>query len=256
VSNVILGIPIWSDGLEALVAQSIRSIDARMRGARPYVFACANPHSLAVAERDPEFKKALGSADAVVPDGVGVQLAASLSGRHLGPRITGSDYFKALMAELDVCGGRVGFFGSKREVLERLVARVNAEYPGVRVIKAIAPPFGDWSEAADTAFVDELSSAELDVLWVGMTAPKQEKWVHKNCERLSTSVVGSIGAVFDYFAGTVKRAPHWVCEAGLEWAYRFAKEPARLWERNFVSGPRFIGLAMGEVLAMRAQRHR
>jgi N-acetylglucosaminyldiphosphoundecaprenol N-acetyl-beta-D-mannosaminyltransferase len=254
-SNAILGVPIWCDGLEVLVNRSVEAIESAGRcNSKPYVFACANPHSLAVAERDTEFKTALCSADAVVADGVGVQVAASLSGRSLGPRITGSDYFEAMMTELDGRRGRVGFFGSKPEVLERLISRVRIKFPNVEIVSVIAPPFGEWDEHVDRRFVGEISASSLDMLWVGMTAPKQEKWVQRNAEALGAGAVGSIGAVFDYFAGTVKRAPKWVCQAGLEWAYRFAKEPGRLWERNFVSAPRFMGLAMSEALAQRARR--
>jgi N-acetylglucosaminyldiphosphoundecaprenol N-acetyl-beta-D-mannosaminyltransferase len=254
-SNAILGVPIWSEGLEALVSQSVEAIETANRGnGKPYVFACANPHSLAVAERDIEFKSALCSADAVVADGVGVQVAATLAGRSLGPRITGSDYFSAMMTELNARRGRVGFFGSKPEVLDPLISRVRAKFPSVEVVSVISPPFGEWDEDVDQRFVGEIAASSLDMLWVGMTAPKQEKWVQRNVEALGAGAVGSIGAVFDYFAGTVKRAPRWVCQAGLEWAYRFAKEPGRLWERNFVSAPKFIGLAMGEAIALRVGR--
>jgi N-acetylglucosaminyldiphosphoundecaprenol N-acetyl-beta-D-mannosaminyltransferase len=255
IGNVILDVPIWSDGLDALLERSIDAIDTRAgRATSPYIFACANPHSLAVAERDHEFKRALQGADAVVADGVGLQFAARATGRNLGPRITGSDYFGALMGALDARGGRVGFFGSKPEVLARLVERVNTEFPRVQVATAISPPYGDWSDDTNNQYIAHIAACKLDALWVGMTAPKQEKWVQTNAARLASGVVGSVGAVFDYFAGTVKRAPNWVCAAGLEWAYRFSREPARLWRRNFVSTPQFIGLAVGEALGLRSSR--
>ena len=92
-----------------------------------------------------------------------------------------------------------------------------------------------------TAVINE---ATPDVLWVGMTAPKQEKWVAANCGRLNARVIGSIGAVFDFYAGTYSRAPRWILKIGLEWAYRFILEPRRMWRRNFVSTPRFIWLVL------------
>jgi N-acetylglucosaminyldiphosphoundecaprenol N-acetyl-beta-D-mannosaminyltransferase len=248
-ANSLLGVRIWKDGLAQLVDTSLAAIDARASSHRPFTFACANPHSLTVAERDPVFKQALRESDAVVADGVGMQIAARLCGRSLGPRITGIDYFRALMAALDRRGGaRVAYFGSRESVLEQLVARGGAAFPQVSVSRAISPPYGNWSRETNQRFIDEINESKPDVLWVGMTAPKQEKWVRENQHQLDCGVVGSIGAVFDYFAGTVQRAPEWVCDMGLEWAYRLSREPRRLWHRTFVSAPQFLGLAMSEAL--------
>ena len=88
--------------------------------------------------------------------------------------------------------------------------------------------------------VQIINDANPDVLWVGMTAPKQEKWVEANSQQLNTPVIGSIGAVFDFYAGTKRRAPQWIYRIGLEWAYRFILEPRRMWQRNVVSAPKFV----------------
>ncbi|HEU4780696.1 MAG TPA: WecB/TagA/CpsF family glycosyltransferase [Steroidobacteraceae bacterium] len=251
----ILGVSIWNEGLDALLARTLAAIHAhRAEAARPFVFACANPHSLVVAERDQEFTAALHEADAVVADGVGLTFAARICRRDLGPRITGSDYFVATMQALNERGGRVAFFGSKPEVLALLSGRCRREFPHVTIAATISPPWGAWSQAQDAQFTAQIRDAHVDVLWVGLTAPKQEKWVQRNLGALQAGAVGSIGAVFDYFAGTVVRAPKWICDRGLEWAWRFAREPARLWERNLVSGPRFLALAVAEALGLRPDR--
>lgn len=249
-----LGIPIWERALSDLLDESMAAITSRAVRNRPFVFACANPHSLAVAGRDPVFRSALLDADAVVADGVGVRLAASLCGRRVGPRITGTDYFRALMGALDARGhGRVTLFGSRPQVLELLMARGIAEFPNVSFAKAISPPFGEWPDEDNARFIEEINASQPDVLWVGMTAPKQEKWVRANQQALRCGVLASIGAVFDYYAGTVQRAPQWVCDMGFEWAYRLGREPKRLWERTFVSAPQFLGLAVSEVFRGRTQ---
>jgi N-acetylglucosaminyldiphosphoundecaprenol N-acetyl-beta-D-mannosaminyltransferase len=244
----VLGVPLWSSGLAPLLELSLHAIDAHRAGnGHPFVFACANPHSLVVSDRDAEFKSALNAATAVVADGVGLTLVARrLYGNAMLPRITGSDYFDAVMTALDRRAGRVAFFGSRPEVLQLITARCATRYPRVHIVATISPPYGNWAPDADAAYLQQIREANPDVLWVGMTAPKQEKWVHANLERICAGMVGSIGAVFEYFAGTVKRAPQWVCRLGLEWAYRFAHEPARLWERNFISTPQFMGLALRE----------
>ena len=96
--------------------------------------------------------------------------------------------------------------------------------------------------------IEALGRAKPDVLWVGMTAPKQEKWVASNAAQLGIPLIGSVGAVFDYYAGVTHRAPQWICNLGLEWLYRLPREPKRLWRRTFVSAPTFLWLAFLERL--------
>lgn len=92
--------------------------------------------------------------------------------------------------------------------------------------------------------VAKIQEARPDVLWVGMTAPKQEKWVEENRRQLDVAVIGSIGAVFDFYAGTHPRAPQWICKMGIEWMYRVIREPRRMWRRNFISSPKFVALVI------------
>jgi N-acetylglucosaminyldiphosphoundecaprenol N-acetyl-beta-D-mannosaminyltransferase len=210
-----------------------------------FVFACANPHSLTIARRDGHFRDALEMASAVVADGVGCQLAATLTGVSVGPRITGHDFFLALMATLNRTGGRAFFFGSSEDVLGKLTDRVKFAFPLVTVA-TLSPPFRSWSEEENREMIKEIRQFNPDVLWVGMTAPKQEKWVAANIAQLEVPVVGSIGAVFAYYAGVTPRAPQWICDIGLEWLYRLPREPRRLWRRTLVSAPAFLWFVLLE----------
>src|SRR5262249_49714465 len=155
-------------------------------------------------------------------------VARNLYGNRQLPRITGSDYFQAVMRALDQRAGRAMFLGSRPEVLRLIVDRCAVHFPRVTIAGTISPPYGNWSQELDAEDVRSIGAARPEVLWVGMPAPKREKWVQANRERIHAGLVGSIGAVFDYFGGTVRRAPDWVCRAGLEWAYRLAHEPKRL----------------------------
>jgi N-acetylglucosaminyldiphosphoundecaprenol N-acetyl-beta-D-mannosaminyltransferase len=218
---------------------------AIVRKRPPVIFACANPHSLVVARHDGSFQSALTQANLVVADGVGVSIMARLVGVQIGPRITGTDYFQAVLSALQQRGGgRVFFFGSSQRVLELIAKRLAADFPSLTLCGALSPPFGSWSDEEDRRMVQVINDANPDVLWVGMTAPKQEKWVEANRRQLNTPVIGSIGAVFDFYAGTYARAPQWICRIGLEWAYRFILEPRRMWERNVVSAPKFVWLVL------------
>jgi N-acetylglucosaminyldiphosphoundecaprenol N-acetyl-beta-D-mannosaminyltransferase len=209
------------------------------------VLVCANPHSLVVAQRDGHFLSALMHADHVVADGVGVSFMARLVGVQIGPRITGTDYFYAvLMALQQRGGGRVFFFGSSQRVLDLITQRFARDFPALTLCGVYSPPFGSWTEEQNRRMVQVINDAKPDVLWVGMTAPKQEKWVEENRHNLAVPVIASIGAVFDFYAGTYARAPQWVCRIGLEWAYRFILEPRRMWRRNCVSAPKFLWLVL------------
>jgi N-acetylglucosaminyldiphosphoundecaprenol N-acetyl-beta-D-mannosaminyltransferase len=241
----LLGVRIGAGSLSEVTAAARAAIDER----RPFVFACANPHSLVVARTDAGFRDALENASAVVADGVGCQWGAMLSGASVGPRITGSDFFRSIMTVLDQRGGRAFFFGSSNAVLSKLLERVCDDFPRVKV-ESLSPPFRAWSEDENLAMIEDIRASNSDVLWVGMTAPKQEKWVASNIGRLNVPVVGSIGAVFDYYAGVTHRAPQWICDAGLEWLYRLPREPRRLWRRTFLSAPAFLWYVLLERIGM------
>jgi N-acetylglucosaminyldiphosphoundecaprenol N-acetyl-beta-D-mannosaminyltransferase len=241
-AGFLLGIPIDRKSLREGTAEALQAID---RSRPQVVFACANPHSLVVAQQDAHFHAALTHADFVVADGIGAALMTRFVGIQIGPRITGTDYFQGVLNALQQRGsGRVFFFGSSQQVLGRISKRFAADFPELTLCGALSPPFGTWSEEENHRMVKAINDAEPDVLWVGMTAPKQEKWVEANRRQLTVPVIGSIGAVFDFYAGTYSRAPKWVCDIGLEWAYRFILEPQRMWRRNFVSAPKFVWLVI------------
>lgn len=245
VESRLLGVRMETRSLPDLVTESLTALRERRE---PFIFACANPHSLVIARDDVEFREALDRASTVVADGVGCKWAAALTGSVVGPRITGSDFFVAVMSALNQSGGRAFFFGSRDEVLVKLGERVNRHFPRVTV-STLSPPFGQWSDDENMAMIDRVRAFSPDVLWVGMTAPKQEKWVARNARRLNVPVIGSIGAVFDYYAGVTQRAPPWICKLGLEWLYRLPREPRRLWRRTLVSAPQFLWLVVRERLA-------
>lgn len=249
-AGFLLDVPIDRKSLAVVTKESLEAIHGKIP---QRVFACANPHSLVVAQDDPGFQSALTQANLVVADGVGVTAMARWAGVEIGLRITGTDYFQAVLGALQQQGrGRVFFFGSSQRVLDLIAKRFAVDYPGVTMCGTLSPPFGAWSEEENRRMIQVINDAKPDVLWVGMTAPKQEKWVESNRQRLSASVIGSIGAVFDFYAGTYSRAPQWICRMGFEWAYRFMLEPRRMWQRNVVSAPKFVWLVLWQhVLGMK-----
>ncbi len=243
----LLGYDISNAGCESDVERTLQWIDM---GEAPRVVACANPHSLVVAGRDPLFGEALERADLLLPDGVGVIVAARLLGLPLAGRVVGYDFFLNLTGHVAARGGaRYFFLGAADATLERIVRRLREEFPAVSVCGCHAPPFGDeFSREENDLIVDLINRAAPDVLWVGMTAPRQEKWIQKHRHRLRVPCVAAIGAVFDFYSGNKLRSPPLWQRLGLEWLHRLVREPFRLWERSVVSAPLFLAMVVRERL--------
>ncbi|HLN24990.1 MAG TPA: WecB/TagA/CpsF family glycosyltransferase [Patescibacteria group bacterium] len=247
----ILGYNISNGGLLADADTAWRMI---LSGVPGRYMACANPHSIVTARVDPDFRLALKSADLLLPDGSGILVAARGLGLPMQERVAGFEFFGEIARRAQAQGGQSFFFlGSTPLVLERLTARLARDFPAIRVAGSCSPPFRDsFTEAENAEMCRQINESGASVLWVGMTAPKQEKWLRANCHRLQPAFSGAIGAVFDFYAGTSKRAPQWVRNLGLEWLPRLLRNPRRLWQRNFVSSPLFLSMVMRERLRLRA----
>lgn len=235
----ILGYNVVASG-PGLCVDAIASWTRGGTGAR--WLACLNPHSYAVALRSDRFRRALSDADWLVADGVGVVLASRLLGGRIPGRTTGIDVFFGLSEKLNATGGaRVFFLGSREDTLERIRVRYSAEFPAVQIVGTYSPPFASEFTAHQLdEMVGAVNAAAPDVLWVAMTAPKQETWIHEVKHRLDVRFVAAIGAVFDFYAGTIQRSPPVFQRYGLEWLPRLLQEPRRLWRRTFVSAPVFV----------------
>ncbi len=210
--------------------------------------ACINPHSYVVAKHDPSFKQALKSADWLIPDGSGIVLASRMLGGVIRERITGSDVFKGVHDRLKHTGGRVFFLGATEDTLSAIRTKMRIEYPNICVAGLYSPPFKPvFSEEDTNAMVAAINSSAPDVLWVGMTSPKQDLWIHANQHRLNVRFAAGVGAVFDFYVGRVKRSHPFFQRLGLEWLPRLLREPRRLWRRMCISAPIFLWDVMREV---------
>ena len=197
-----------------------------------------NAHSFNVALKDERFNAALRASDALVADGIGIVWAAKLKGVKGLRKISGFDLFQASMELADEQKLTVGFLGSTPEVLDLILTRASDEYPGA-VIKTLSPPFADgFSDAEAQDLLKKIGG--VDILFVGMTAPKQEKFAQQIREYVDARAVLSIGAVFDFYAGTTKRAHPIFIRLGLEWLGRSIADPKRLGKRNLVAIPTFL----------------
>jgi N-acetylglucosaminyldiphosphoundecaprenol N-acetyl-beta-D-mannosaminyltransferase len=199
-----------------------------------------NPHSYCVAKKDGAFKEALQQSDFLLADGVGIVLAAKvLNGVNI-EKIAGFDVFMHFMHQLNKKSGNGFFMGASPNTLEKIKERAAKDFPNVK-INTYSPPYkAVFTREESQQMCESINAVQPDVLFVGMTAPKQEKWVYEYKEQLNANIICSIGAVFDFYAGTVKRPSQFWIKLGLEWLPRFIKEPRRLAERNLVSTPKFV----------------
>ena len=215
-----------------------------------------NAHSYNVAQKDQEFAEALRGGDYLIPDGSSIVKACRwLKGKSQPKeRIAGWDLFAFEMQRMNANDNvnvnvnknenvkkRVMFMGSSEKVLRLIRERVAVDYPNLEVVTYSPPYKKEFSEEDNQTIIKAINEAKPDLLWIGMTAPKQEKWTYRHWQELDINChVGTIGAVFDFFAGTAQRAPLWWQEHGLEWLYRLIKEPRRMWRRYVIGNPLFI----------------
>ena len=200
-------------------------------GRKGRYFVCANPHSLEVARGDPHFDLAIRNADLIVPDGIGVVIASRILCGSISERVTGSDIFLGLSNVLNKESKYSYFFlGSTDENLAKIKDKMEIDFPNIKVVGTYSPPFKpEFNDEDNRLMVEAVNHARPDVLWVGMTAPKQEKWIYKHKDQLEVKFVGAIGAVFDFYTGNVKRSHPIFQKFGLEWLPRLIREPGRLW---------------------------
>jgi N-acetylglucosaminyldiphosphoundecaprenol N-acetyl-beta-D-mannosaminyltransferase len=232
----IVGTPIsvtrFSDVAEALAAP---------RADRARVIAVCNVHSVMSARRDPALAAALQEADVATPDGMPLVWGLRALGHEEAGRVYGEEIMRRVLAD-PVSPHAHFFFGATEEVLGKLEAAVRALNPTVRIAGRIAPPFRPLTEAEEAGVLDQIRRSGATVVWVGLGMPKQELWMRRVSDRLPGMTLIGVGAAFDFIAGTKKPAPAWMRERGLEWFYRFAQEPRRLWRRYLWNNPAYLVL--------------
>lgn len=209
-----------------------------------------NAFSYNNAQKDALFSEALENGDVLVPDGAGIVKACRWINAKCQPkeRIAGWDLFIFEMERLSQRGrGRVMFLGSSETVLSLIRERAARDYPCLEVV-TYSPPYKPvFTDKENRDMVRAINEASPDLLWIGMTAPKQEKWTYTHWSQLDIHChVGAIGAVFDFYAGTTRRAPLWWQRHSLEWLYRLLKEPRRMWRRYIIGNVEFIYRVMKE----------
>lgn len=205
-----------------------------------------NAHVLNQSRENPELREALEAADLVYCDGYGVRLAAKALEVDIPHRMTGADWIWDLAALCETSGQSLYLLGSEPAVSREAAARLNQWYPRLRVAGCHHGYFEPGS-AHDERVIEDINMRRPDIVLVGMGTPKQELWVEHNAERIDASVLWTVGALFDYVSGRVPRAPSWLADNGLEWIFRLAIQPQRMWRRYLLGNPVFVSRVMAQV---------
>jgi N-acetylglucosaminyldiphosphoundecaprenol N-acetyl-beta-D-mannosaminyltransferase len=209
--------------------------------------AVTGMHGVMVAQDDPAFRNTLQAADLVVPDGISLVWLGRMRGRRLKRRVYGPDLFAAFFGDPVSKETRHFLYGGAPGVAESLASVVARRYPSARVVGTITPPFRSLSSEEEDAVIAQINAAAPDVVWVGLSTPKQELWMQRHRSRLRVPVLVGVGAAFDFISGRVRQAPQWLRDRGLEWLWRLVHEPRRLWRRTVLLGPRFVVQSLAQV---------
>lgn len=235
------GIGITAASPEEILVAAARHVE---RGSSPLDVATMSFPMMGEYERNPDYRAAIDASDVVLPDGIMVVWLSKLTRAGIARRLSGPDFFLELSKTMATIGAGYYFLGSTPETLRKIDQRLAREFPSIQCKGLYSPPFGEWDAEEDRRIIDAINQSGADVLWVGFTAPRQEMWVHRHKQQLNVKLVAAIGAGFDFFAGTKKRAPLWMQTAGLEWLHRVLQEPARMGKRYLVGAPRFLKLVV------------
>jgi N-acetylglucosaminyldiphosphoundecaprenol N-acetyl-beta-D-mannosaminyltransferase len=209
-------------------------------GSPGYVCVC-NVHTVMASREDPQLRTALLSSSLNVPDGQPLVWAINSLGHSLTGRVYGPELMARACAHAADRGHRFYLYGGRNQGgLVQLALNLRKRYPGVKIVGGYSPPHRPLTAEEEDAVADEINRSRADVVWVGIGVPKQEKWMARMRPRLEPPLLIGVGAAFDFHAGLVPQAPPWMQEAGLEWAYRLAQEPRRLWRRYLRYNPRFV----------------
>ncbi len=207
-----------------------------------------NAHCVNVLEQDKAYRAALEAADYLLPDGSGLAIAARLAGVDLGENLNGTDLFPEICREAAARGVAVFLLGGKPGVAAVAASAMRQRFPDLRIA---GTRHGFWEEYEESALLDEVNTSGAGILLVGMGVPRQEKWIAARRHRLTASVVMGVGGLFDYYSGAIPRAPRLLRATGMEWIWRLAQEPKRLFARYILGNPVFLAGALRHALAVR-----
>lgn len=223
------------------MSETIKYIGGHLDDLRGKYICVSNVHTTVMSYENEEYRKIQNSAAMALPDGAPLSSYSRRRGYKQAQRVTGPDLMLELFAVSREKGYRHYFYGATEETLQSMRKVIERDYPGMEIAGMYAPPFRTLTPQEDAGIIEKINNSRPDFIWIGLGAPKQEEWMYQHMGQLQGVLIG-VGAGFDYLAGYIKRAPHWMQKMSLEWLYRLLQDPRRLWRRYFTSNVKFICL--------------
>jgi N-acetylglucosaminyldiphosphoundecaprenol N-acetyl-beta-D-mannosaminyltransferase len=230
------------------MASAVHTIDEWITRREPHYVCVTGVHGVMESQRDQALLQIHNAAGLVTPDGMPLVWLSRLQGFRQVERVYGPDLMLAVCERSATRGHRHFFYGGAPGVAEMLASRLQWRFPGLQVAGLYSPPFRALIPEEDEAVVKRINALQPDIVWVGMSTPKQERWMAEHVGRLSASALIGVGAAFDFHAGLKRQAPRWMQRSGLEWLFRLLSEPRRLWRRYLVNNPWFLWLVLLQAL--------
>lgn len=233
------------------LAQAVAAVEAWLvSGEQTYV--CVTPVAGVMAcQRDPELRRIFNASGMTTPDGMPIVWLLRLLGHRSVGRVYGPDLLRAVCRRSESAGWGHYFYGGLPGVAARLAARLEADHRGLKVVGFGTPPVPWQPGREDRDGVEAINASGADIVWVGLSTPRQEQWMAIHRTRLRAPVLIGVGAAFDFLSGVKPQAPRWMQRSGMEWLFRLAAEPRRLWRRYLVDNPLFVMLVTLQLLGLR-----
>ena len=243
----ILGVRVSAINME----QALETIEGWIVRNEPHYVCVSNIHGLIESQRDESLRRIHNAAGLVTPDGMPLVWLIRLKGFDHVERVYGPDLMLALCERSTLKGYRHFLYGGEEGVPERLADNLRRSFPNLQVAGSCSPPFRALTSEEDERMVQMINQTNPHIVWVGLSTPKQERWMADHVHRLTAPVLIGVGAAFDFHSGRKRQAPHWMQRAGLEWLFRLASEPRRLWRRYLFNNPLFILLVLLQMLGLK-----
>jgi len=232
----VLGVRVSAVDMEGAVRLASSHIQEGRKG-----YVCVTGvHGVMEAQSNPNFLRILNRSLITTPDGMPTVWVGRLQGYRDMRRVYGPDYMLELCRSSVEKGYTHFLYGGKEKVAERLAETLNRRFPGIRIVGTYTPPFRPLNAIEEATLVAHVAAAKPDIIWVGLSTPKQEQFMSAYIGRLNTRLMIGVGAAFDIHTGRIADAPRWVKVSGLQWLHRLSQEPKRLWRRYLINNPRFL----------------
>ena len=246
----ILGVPVSRTNM----AHAVSTILSWINHAESRYVCVRDVHGVMQARSSPHLQLVHEEAGLVVPDGMPLVWISQLRGDRSVSRVAGADLVDALCQASQKGGIRHFFYGGADGVAEKMSITLSRKYPGLRVAGFATPPFRDLTSEENEQIIETIKRSKAQILWVGISTPKQELWMYRHVRRCPGLTMIGVGAAFDFHTGQIARAPKWMQDCGLEWLHRLKSEPVRLWRRYLIMAPKFLACVMFELIQEMCRR--